>query len=143
MWAGDLPHRAFLFEYPPVAVVPFLVAGAVRHALALAVLAALATVAELTILWLVRDRPGAVRRTLVLSLLVFPLLSGGFDGLVVAVLVASTAMLARGDARGWWVAAVGTGAEAGTRRHLDLVPGASTHCPLGARRHRRRSRSSG
>lgn len=108
MWRGEVPYRDFLFEYPPLAAVPFLLAGAVPSAAAPTVLALLAVASQLGVLWLLRKRPGAPLRFLVLWLFTFPFLSGGFDGPVVFLLVLSTALLARGDARGWWVAAAGT-----------------------------------
>jgi hypothetical protein len=57
--------------------------------------------------FVLRRHPGAVRRYALLSLLVFPFLSGGFDAYPMAAIAFSTALLAEGRAAGWWVAAWG------------------------------------
>jgi hypothetical protein len=52
-----------------------------------------------------------------LSLLLFPFLSGGFDAWAMLAILASTLLLADGHGSGWWVAAAGT--------LLKLSPGAA------------------
>lgn len=105
---GELPYVDIPFEYPPLAVVPFLVAGLVPSGLAMSSLAVQALLLELVVLWVVvRPRPEAALRFAVLSMLAFPFLSGGFDMYVVTAIAVATHLLARGDARGWWVAAAG------------------------------------
>jgi len=108
MWHGHIPYRDFGFEYPPFAAFAFLLPGAVTHGLAPSVLALQEVVAEAAVIWLVlRDHPTALTRYLVLSLLVFPFLSGGFDALPMAAIALSTLWLATGDARGWVAAGLG------------------------------------
>lgn len=105
---GELPYQDFQFEYPPLAVVPFLLSGLVPSSLALSALAAQAIVLEVLVLVVVlRRHQGAVLRFSLLSILTFPFLSGGFDAYVMAAIVISTELLSRADPRGWWVAAVG------------------------------------
>lgn len=109
LWRGDVPYRDFLFEYPPLAVVTFLLPGAAPGWLAPSVVALQALACEFAVVWLVlRPVPGAVARWLPLSLLVFPFLAGGIDAFPMAAIAISTAMLARGEGRGWWVASFGT-----------------------------------
>ncbi|MBV8979991.1 MAG: DUF2029 domain-containing protein, partial [Acidimicrobiia bacterium] len=57
--------------------------------------------------FVLRQRGDALLRYAVLSLLVFPFLSGGFDALPLALLALSTAWLAAGWSRGWWAAGIG------------------------------------
>jgi hypothetical protein len=109
IWQGQIPYRDFPLEYPPGAVLAFLLPGAVPHALAEPVLALQAVAAELAVIFLVlRKVDGALWRWLPLSLLVFPFLSGGFDALPMAAIAISTALLAAGRPSGWWVAGAGT-----------------------------------
>jgi len=56
-------------------------------------------------------------RWLVLSLLIFPFLSGGFDGWAMLAIAVSTAFLAEGRPAGWWAAAAGMA--------IKLTPGAA------------------
>jgi hypothetical protein len=108
LWRGDVPYRDFAFEYPPVALLAFVIPGALPHGLALPALAVQATAAEALVLWTVlRHHRGAVLRYAVLSLAVFPFLSGGFDALPMAAIALSTALLVQGQAPGWWIAAAG------------------------------------
>jgi glycosyl transferase family 87 len=108
VWHGRVPYRDFGFEYPPLALVAFLLPGLVPAALAKSVLALQATALECAVGWFVlRRHPDAWRRYLVLSLLLFPFLSGGFDAVPMAAIAFSTALLADGRASGWWVAAAG------------------------------------
>jgi hypothetical protein len=103
-----VPYRDFGFEYPPLAIVPFLVSGAVPSGLALPTLAVQALAAEAALVALVlRRHAGAAMRYAVLSLFVFPFLSGGFDAYPMLALALATALLAEGRAAGWWVAAAG------------------------------------
>jgi len=105
---GQLPYRDFSFEYPPLAAVAFLLPGLGPHGAAKSVLALQEVAAEAVMVWFVlRGRQGAVLRWAVLSLLVFPFLSGGFDALPMAAIALSTAWLARGEVRGWVAAGVG------------------------------------
>ena len=116
LWRGDLPYRDFGFEYPPLAALAFVLPGAVPHGLALSALAVQAVAAEAVVAMAVlRHHRGALLRYAVLSLLLFPFMSGGFDALPMAALAVSTALLAEGRAAGWWVAAAGT--------LVKLVPG--------------------
>jgi hypothetical protein len=108
MLHGHLPYRDFLFEYPPLAALSFILPGLVPHSLALPVLAVQATVAEIVVaVAVLRHHVGALVRYALLSLLVFPFLSGGFDSLTMVAIAVSTALLAEGSAAGWWVAAWG------------------------------------
>jgi hypothetical protein len=103
---GEVPYRDFGLEYPPGAVLAMLLPGLVPSALAPSVLALLAVACEAVVWWSLDDM-GAKRRYLLLSTLVFPILSGGFDAFAMAAVAASTSLLARGDRRGWWVAGLG------------------------------------
>lgn len=107
LWQGEVPYRDFPLEYPPGALVAFLLPGAVPHGIAPQVLALQAFAVEGTLWWLLRDDRPALRRYLVVSLFTAPLLSGGFDAFPVAAVAWSTALLARRDARGWAAAAFG------------------------------------
>ena len=107
LWRGDVPYRDFPLEYPPGALVAFLLPGAVPHGVANHALALQAFAIEGTMWWLLRDDQPALRRYLLVSLFTAPLLSGGFDAFAVAAVAWSTALLARGDARGWGAAAFG------------------------------------
>jgi hypothetical protein len=107
LWRGDVPYRDFPLEYPPGALVAFLLPGAVPHGIAPQVLALQAFAVEGTLWWLLRDDRPALRRYLLVSLFTAPLLSGGFDAFPVAAVAWSTALLSRRDARGWAVAAFG------------------------------------
>jgi hypothetical protein len=111
LWRGDVPYRDFALEYPPGALVAFLLPGAGPHGLAPQVLALQAFAVEGTLWWLLRDDRPALRRYLLVSLFTAPLLSGGFDAFPVAAVAWSTALLARSDARGWGVAAFGAAAK--------------------------------
>jgi hypothetical protein len=107
---GHVPYRDFGLEYPPLAPLAFLLPGLVPHGWAPSVLALQAVALEASVGWLLWRRCGrdAFLRYAVLSLLLFPFLSGGFDAVPMAAIAWSTALLADGDRRGWWVAAVGT-----------------------------------
>jgi hypothetical protein len=107
LWRGDVPYRDFPLEYPPGALVAFLLPGAVPHGIAPQVLALQALAVEGTLWWVLRDDRPALRRYLLVSLFTAPLLSGGFDAFPVAAVAWSTALLSRRDARGWAVAAFG------------------------------------
>src|SRR5437764_1113985 len=72
MWHGHVPYRDFLFEYPPGAVIPFLLAGLVPHDLASSALGVQAALLDLTVMVLLSRRRDALVRYLVLTLLVFP-----------------------------------------------------------------------
>jgi len=105
---GSLPYRDFSFEYPPLAAVAFLVPGLVPHGAAKSMLAIQAIAAEAIVAWFVLRRRGdALVRYGVLSLLVFPFLSGGFDAFTMAAIALSTAWLADDQVRGWVAAGVG------------------------------------
>lgn len=108
LWHGHVPYRDFAFEYPPLAALAFLLPGLVPAGAALSTMALQAVALEIVVAVVVlRHVPGAVRRAAVLSLLVFPFLSGGFDALPMAAIAVSTWLLARDRPSGWWVAAVG------------------------------------
>jgi glycosyl transferase family 87 len=108
VWQGQIPYRDFPLEYPPGAILAFLLPGAVPHGLAPVVLALQAVAAEAAVMWFVLRRvEGSLWRWIPLSTLLFPFLSGGFDALPMAAIAISTALLAQGAASGWWVAAVG------------------------------------
>lgn len=108
VWEGQIPYRDFPLEYPPGSILAFLLPGAAPHALAPTVLALQAVAAEAAVIWFVLRRvDGAMWRWVPLSMLLFPLLAGGFDALPMAAIAASTALLAAGTASGWWVAALG------------------------------------
>jgi hypothetical protein len=106
---GHVPYADFALEYPPLAVLPFVIAALVPHAAASSVLALQAVVAEAVIaLVVLRRHPGALLRWCVLSLLVFPFLSGGFDALAMAsIALATEAMVAARPVHGWAAASAG------------------------------------
>lgn len=107
---GQLPYRDFGFEYPPLAALAFVLPGLVPHTLAPNVLALQALVLEGLVVWFVLRPLGrdVLWRYALLSPLVFPFLSGGFDALPMAAIAFATMLLVRDDPRGWWVAAAGT-----------------------------------
>ncbi len=106
---GRLPGRDFPFEYPTLAAPLFLLPGLVPAGLAKSVLALQAVALELVVVWFVVRPRGAeaLWRWALASILIFPFLAGGFDAAPMAALAMATALLARGKASGWWVAAVG------------------------------------
>jgi hypothetical protein len=114
---GNLPYRDFLFEYPPLAAFAFILPGLLPSALGLPAMAAQAIALEAVMLWFLRNQAGAVRRYLVISLFVFPFLSGGFDAFPMAAIAVSTLLLAGANGAGWWVAAAGAA--------IKLSPGAA------------------
>jgi hypothetical protein len=59
------------------------------------------------LVWLVLEDDAPRRRLVLFSVFLFPLLSGGFDGFAMVGVAVSTALLVRGDDRGWWVAGFG------------------------------------
>ena len=105
---GEIPYRDFQFEYPPLAALAFLLPGLVPHGMAKLVLALQAVVLELVAIAFIRRYPGALKRYLWLSFLLFPYLPGGFDAFPMAALAVSTALLAQGSPAGWAVVAAGT-----------------------------------
>lgn len=108
IWHGHVPYRDFGFEYPPLAAVAFLLPGLAPAGIAKSVLALEAVGLELAVAWFVlRHHPGALRRYGLLSILVFPFLSGGFDAVPMAAIAISTALVIKGQSAGWWVAAFG------------------------------------
>jgi len=121
LWQGRVPYRDFALEYPPGALLAFLLPGAVPHGLARAVLALEAVAAEAAVLWFVLRRfDGALWRWVPLSMLLFPFLAGGFDALPMAAIAGSTLLLAAGGAGaagGWWLAGLGA--------VIKLSPGAA------------------
>lgn len=104
---GRLPYRDFPLEYPPGALLGFLLPGLVPSAIAAQVLALQALVLDGSVLHLMRSDPHRFRRYVVLSTVQFPLLSGGFDALAMACIAWSTALIARDDRRGLWIAGLG------------------------------------
>lgn len=109
MLDGALPYRDFTFEYPPLTAPLVLLAGAVPRSVSVNVLAAVAFLAEVVLLFLLRHEPPVVRRYLLLTLPLVPLLSGGFDAIVVLALGGAMVAAAAGStARGAWAAAAGT-----------------------------------
>ncbi len=105
---GDLPYRDFAFEYPPLAALAFVLPGAATHGAALSVLAFEEVVVEAAMVVLVfTGRRAALLRYGVLSLFVFPFISGGFDALPMAALAASTWLLTAENGWGWAVAGAG------------------------------------
>ena len=115
IWEGAVPYRDFGFEYPPGAILAFLLPGAVPKDLATTVLALEAVAAEVAVVLLLRRFDGALWRWVPFSILLFPFLAGGFDALPMAAIAWSTALLAAGAGAGWWVAAAGAA--------VKLVPG--------------------
>jgi len=110
---GHLPYRSFPFEYPPLAVAAFVLPALVPHGAAHLVLALQAVALELVVVAMLARwaRPGTLRRYGMLSLLLFPLLAGGFDGVPMVALTAGTALVAAGSVGGWWVVAAGAAAK--------------------------------
>ena len=129
IWHGKVPYRDFGFEYPPLAILAFLLPGLIPSGVALSVMALQELAAEtLVVIVVLRRDPSAIRRYALLSLLVWPFLSGGFDALPMAAIAISTAWLVEGRASAWWVAAAGTLAKLSPaaawvwgRRHLALA----------------------
>lgn len=115
VWEGAIPYRDFQFEYPPGAILAFLLPGAVPKDLAAAALALQAVAAEVALVVLLRRFGDAVWRWVPFSIMLFPFLAGGFDALPMAAIAWSTALLATGAGSGWWVAAAGAA--------VKLVPG--------------------
>lgn len=104
--AGHLPYRSFPFEYPPGALLGFVLPG-LFPSVSSSVIWLQAVFVELSVLILFRGDPLVLRRCLLVTTLQFPLISGGIDALVMASLVFATALLSRGDQRGWWLAGFG------------------------------------
>lgn len=126
MLGGGVPYIDLPLEYPPLSVLAFVIPGLVPSGVADSVLGLQALGAELAVIALVlRHRPDALRRYLVCSAVVFPLMAGGFDALPMAALAISTAALIDGKPWGWWVAGLGA--------TVKLVPGSAW---LWARSHR-------
>jgi len=116
LWDGEVPYRDFALEYPPLAVVAFLLPGLLPRSLGLPALGLQALALEVVVAVVVlRHHRDALLRYAVLSLVLFPFISGGFDSFPMAALAVSTHLLAAGAAAGWWVAAAGT--------LVKLVPG--------------------
>jgi hypothetical protein len=108
IWHGHVPYRDFAFEYPPLAIAAFLLPSLVPSGVALSIMAAQELLVEALVVFIVlRHRPQALRRYALLSLLVWPFLSGGFDALPMAAIAISTAWMAEGRPEAWWVAAAG------------------------------------
>jgi hypothetical protein len=112
---GQIPYRDFPFEYPPGALLGFILPGLLPADSASTVIWLQAVAVELWVLAAFRDDSPALRRCLLLTTLQFPLLSGGIDAFVMASLVFATVLLSRSDPRGWWLAGAGAS--------VKLVPG--------------------
>lgn len=109
---GHLPYRSFAFEYPPLAVLGFVLPGLVPHPAAKVVLALQAAALEGVVVWLLfRSRPDALRRYALLSMLLFPFLAGGFDAIPMAAVAIATWLLVDGRSTAWIVAAFGAAAK--------------------------------
>lgn len=109
---GHVPYVSFAFEYPPLAALGFLLPGLVPHTAAKLVLAVQAAALEGVVVWLLfRSRPGALRRYAVLSMLLFPILAGGFDAIPMATIAIATSLVVDRRATAWIVAALGAAAK--------------------------------
>lgn len=107
MLHGAVPYRDFTFEYPPLAAVLLLFPGAVARGWAASAMAAQSFLVEAALvaaLWRNRD---TVRRYLLVSLPLIPLLSGGFDAVAMAALAASLLLSSPERASRWWLATLG------------------------------------
>lgn len=128
VWSGELPYRDFPSEYPPLALVAFLIPGLAPRSLAPSVLALEMFVLEASLVRILGGRSGiALRRYALISLPAVPFLSGGFDALPMVALAWGSLLLARGDRRGWVLGAAGLAAKLfpgvlwGTsRRHIAV-----------------------
>ncbi len=87
MLHGEIPYRGFTFEYPPLALPLVLVSGLVPAAWSATVLAVQSLLAEIVLVSLLRHDRLALRRYLLLTLPLTPLLSGGFDAWVMVAFV--------------------------------------------------------
>jgi hypothetical protein len=108
MLHGALPYRDFTFEYPPLAAPVVFVGGLVPAGWTASIIAALALLAEVALLRLLRGDRAAIKRYLVMTLPLTPLLSGGFDAVVVLALAAAMLGAAAPSASADWSAAAGT-----------------------------------
>ena len=99
---GDVPYRDFALEYPPAALLAFVLPGLVPHGLAHSVLALQMFAVEATLLLLWRGDRGVLQRYFLLTLPLVPFLSGGFDALPMVAVAWSALLLAEGRVRAGW-----------------------------------------
>jgi hypothetical protein len=104
---GQMPYRDFGLEYPPGALLGFLLPGLAPSSIAPQVVALQALAMDGLIMLLMRSSQERFRRYVLLSTILFPLMSGGFDAIAMACIAWSTTLIGRDDRRGWWVASLG------------------------------------
>jgi hypothetical protein len=104
---GQMPYRDFGLEYPPGALLGFLLPGFAPSSIAPQVVALQALAMDGLILLVMRSSQARFRRYVLLSTILFPLMSGGFDAVAMACIAWSTALIGRDDRRGSWVASLG------------------------------------
>jgi hypothetical protein len=107
---GKIPYHDFLFEYPPLAIVPMLITNLFPRGWAFHVLALQAVVLEVLLYRLIfieRDQDDK-DKFLLLLLILFPLLSGGFDAYPMAAIAISAYLFAKHEMGAYVVAGLGT-----------------------------------
>lgn len=106
--SGHLPYRDFQLEYPPGAVLAFVLPGLAPSSFAPHVVALQALALDLCTMAALRRDPAGLRRYVLIATLLFPLASGGFDALPMACIAWAVACLASGRrTAAYWLAALG------------------------------------